>query len=183
MSASFQPNTLNTTHLIITPHHPPTPTPPTQTKNFHLPIISTSQLIHQGTEFSISNSRMYKSPRLEMDTEALILRIHRFIQMDLLWIWMLGTDAGWEDPTNKLGPKICVCFFFEYLLRNTWNFISVFGSSCGLFGHCNKWSSKLIQSVHRSPSKSQIHKSDHKSYPPHIDIFADAPFPRFSAWP
>ena len=28
--------------------------------------------------------------------------------------------------------------------------------------------SYLIQSVHRSPSKSQIHKSDHKSYPPHM---------------
>ena len=80
---------------------------------------------------------------------------------------------------------VCVCvFFWEYLLRKTWNVISVFGSSCGLFGHCNNtvpnWkpslvgskfqgvTSYLIQSVHRSPSKSQIHKSDHKSYPPHM---------------
>lgn len=45
ISVSFKPNTLNTTHLIITPYHPSTSAHPTQTKNFHLPIISTSQLI------------------------------------------------------------------------------------------------------------------------------------------
>ena len=97
---------------------------------------------------------------------------------------MIRTRAERIQPKN-MGPQKCVCvFFWEYLLRKTWNVISVFGSSCGLFGHCNNkvpnWkpslvgskfqgvTSYLIQSVHRSPSKSQIHKSDHKSYPPHM---------------
>lgn len=44
ISVSFKPNTLNTTHLIITPYHPSTSAHPIQ-KNVHLPIISTSQLI------------------------------------------------------------------------------------------------------------------------------------------
>ena len=123
-----------------------------------------------------------------MDTEALILRIHQ--QVDLLSVvdltdWYGRRLRGSNQNTWDL-KNVCVCvfFFWEYLLRKTWNVISVFGSSCGLFGHCNNtvpnWkpslvgskfqgvTSYLIQSVHRSPSKSQIHKSDHKSYPPHM---------------
>lgn len=139
MSASFQPNTLNTTHLTYTlsslNFRPPHPKKLPSSHHLNIPTHSSSK----APSFPSPTLECIKVPDWRWTPRPWF---YGFINK---WIccgsdWLIRTLR--EDPTKKHGTSK-MYGFLEYLLRNTWNFISVFGSSSGLFGHCNKWSSQL----------------------------------------